>query len=105
MLPNHSLQRGNLSLVFLDQVRRLYVLIEGTSLQLADLNLPMSFMHIDLITGKPPEHCGSIGQIVYAAMVQVLKKPENERFQIIAEHDAKTVFSSRVSLASTESSI
>ena len=47
----------------------------------------MPFARIDLIAGKPPEYRRTIGQIVYAAMVTILKAPENDRFQIITEHD------------------
>jgi phenylpyruvate tautomerase PptA (4-oxalocrotonate tautomerase family) len=48
----------------------------------------MPLARIDLIKGKSAEYCQTIGQIVYAAMVEILKAPENDRFQIITEHDA-----------------
>ncbi len=47
----------------------------------------MPFARIDLIRGKTPEYRRTIGQTVYAAMVEILKAPENDRFQIITEHD------------------
>ena len=47
----------------------------------------MPFARIDLIKGKPPEYRRTIGQIVYTAMVEVLKAPENDRFQVITEHE------------------
>jgi phenylpyruvate tautomerase PptA (4-oxalocrotonate tautomerase family) len=47
----------------------------------------MPLARIDLIEGKPAEYRRTIGQIVYAAMVEILKAPENDRFQIITEHD------------------
>ncbi len=49
----------------------------------------MPFAHIDLIKGKPAEYRRSIGQIVYTAMVEILKAPENDRFQLITEHEAE----------------
>lgn len=49
----------------------------------------MPFARIDLIKGKPAEYRRAIGQIVYAAMIEILKAPENDRFQVIAEHDAE----------------
>jgi 4-oxalocrotonate tautomerase len=48
----------------------------------------MPLARIDLIKGKPRSYRRSIGDVVYKAMVEVLKAPENDRFQVIAEHDA-----------------
>jgi 4-oxalocrotonate tautomerase len=48
----------------------------------------MPLARIDLIRGKPPSYRRTIGDVVYNAMVEVLKAPENDRFQVIAEHDA-----------------
>lgn len=48
----------------------------------------MPFARIDLIRGKPPTYRRTIGEVVYAAMVEVLKAPENDRFQVVTEHDA-----------------
>lgn len=47
----------------------------------------MPLARIDLIRGKTPDYRRTIGQVVYAAMVEVLKAPENDRFQVITEHD------------------
>ena len=47
----------------------------------------MPFARIDLIKGKPAEYRRAIGQIVYAAMVEILKAPEHDRFQVITEHE------------------
>lgn len=47
----------------------------------------MPLARIDLMKGKPAEYRRIIGQVVYAAMVEILKAPENDRFQIITEHD------------------
>jgi phenylpyruvate tautomerase PptA (4-oxalocrotonate tautomerase family) len=46
----------------------------------------MPLVRIDLLKGKPPEYGVEIGHIVYKALVEVLKVPENDRFQIITEH-------------------
>jgi phenylpyruvate tautomerase PptA (4-oxalocrotonate tautomerase family) len=48
----------------------------------------MPLARIDLIKGKPSSYRRTIGDVVYKAMVDILKAPENDRFQIIAEHDA-----------------
>ena len=47
----------------------------------------MPLARIDLMKGKPAKYRRTIGQIVYSAMVEILKAPENDRFQIITEHD------------------
>ncbi len=49
----------------------------------------MPFARIDLIRGKPAEYRRTIGEVVYKAMVEHLKAPEHDRFQVIAEHDAE----------------
>jgi phenylpyruvate tautomerase PptA (4-oxalocrotonate tautomerase family) len=47
----------------------------------------MPLARIDLIKGKTPEYRRTIGEVVYKAMVEILKAPENDRFQVIAEHE------------------
>jgi 4-oxalocrotonate tautomerase len=47
----------------------------------------MALARIDLIKGKPVEFRKAVGDAVYTAMVEILKAPENDRFQVIAEHD------------------
>jgi 4-oxalocrotonate tautomerase len=46
----------------------------------------MPLARIDFLKGKPPEYGVQIGQIVYRALVDILKAPENDRFQVITEH-------------------
>lgn len=46
----------------------------------------MPLVRIDLIKGKPEEYCRGIGNIVYESMVEVLKIPKDDRFQVITEH-------------------
>jgi phenylpyruvate tautomerase PptA (4-oxalocrotonate tautomerase family) len=48
----------------------------------------MPLARIDLIKGKPSDYRRTIGNVVYKAMVENLKAPENDRFQVINEHDA-----------------
>lgn len=48
----------------------------------------MPFARIDMIKGKPPEFRQAVGDAVYQAMVDILKAPAGDRFQVIAEHDA-----------------
>ena len=46
----------------------------------------MPLARIDLTQGKSPEYRRTLGDIVYEAMVDVLKSPRGDRFQVIAEH-------------------
>ncbi|GLI95430.1 tautomerase family protein [Methylocystis echinoides] len=46
----------------------------------------MPLVRIDLMEGKPVEYCRGIGDVVYQAMIEVLKAPKDDRFQVIAEH-------------------
>jgi phenylpyruvate tautomerase PptA (4-oxalocrotonate tautomerase family) len=46
----------------------------------------MPFVRIDLVRGKSTQYKRTIGDVVYAAMVDILKAPANDRFQVIAEH-------------------
>lgn len=45
----------------------------------------MPFARIDLVRGRPPEYRRTIGDVVYQAMVDVLKAPVDDRFQVITE--------------------
>jgi 4-oxalocrotonate tautomerase len=47
----------------------------------------MPLARIDLIKGKPAQYRQPIGDVVYSAMVDVLKAPKDDRFQAIVEHD------------------
>jgi 4-oxalocrotonate tautomerase len=48
----------------------------------------MPLARIDMIEGKPAEYRQTVGEVVYRAMVEVLKAPEGDRFQVIAQHAA-----------------
>jgi 4-oxalocrotonate tautomerase len=48
---------------------------------------PMPLVRIDLLEGKTPEYREQVGQIVYRAMTETLNVPQNDRFQVITEHD------------------
>jgi 4-oxalocrotonate tautomerase len=52
---------------------------------------PMPFVRIDLVAGKSAEYRRTIGEVVYDAMIQTLKVPEDDRFQVIAEHSAENL--------------
>jgi hypothetical protein len=41
----------------------------------------MPLARIDLIKGKPAQYRQAIGDVVYSAMVDVLKAPKDDRFQ------------------------
>ena len=47
----------------------------------------MPLVHIDLTKGKDENYRRKLGQAVYAALRSV-GVPENDRFQVISEHDA-----------------
>ena len=47
----------------------------------------MPLARIDLIKGKSVEYRQTIGAVVYTAMVEILKAPKDDRFQVITEHD------------------
>lgn len=46
----------------------------------------MPFVRIDLIEGKPADYRKTIGEVIYDAMRATIDVPENDRFQVIAEH-------------------
>ncbi len=46
----------------------------------------MPFARIDLVEGKPAAYRRTIGDVVYQAMVDVLRAPVDDRFQVIREH-------------------
>ena len=51
----------------------------------------MPFVRIDL-SNKHPEGFGQqVGEIVYAAMRQVINVPENDKFQVITRHESHEV--------------
>jgi phenylpyruvate tautomerase PptA (4-oxalocrotonate tautomerase family) len=41
----------------------------------------MPLARIDLVKGKSPEYRKTIGDVVYNAMVDILKAPKDDRFQ------------------------
>jgi phenylpyruvate tautomerase PptA (4-oxalocrotonate tautomerase family) len=48
----------------------------------------MPLARIELAQGKSVEYRRTIGEVVYDAVVEILKAPKDDRFQIIAEHTA-----------------
>lgn len=48
----------------------------------------MPFARIDLTAGKSAEYRGTVGDVVYDAMIHVINVPKDDRFQVIAEHPA-----------------
>jgi 4-oxalocrotonate tautomerase len=49
----------------------------------------MPLVRIDLVEGQSGEYCRGIGDVVYEAMVEVLKAPKDDRFQVITEHPGR----------------
>jgi phenylpyruvate tautomerase PptA (4-oxalocrotonate tautomerase family) len=51
----------------------------------------MPLARIDLPAGKPASYRRAVADVVYEAMVETLKAPKGDRFQVIAEHAADTL--------------
>ena len=51
----------------------------------------MPLVRIDLRKGTQPEFRRALGDSVHRAMVETIKIPEQDRFQIITEHDAQSL--------------
>ena len=49
----------------------------------------MPLVRIDLAAGKPAGHRRAIGDVLHDAMRATFNLPENDRFQVIAEHPAE----------------
>jgi 4-oxalocrotonate tautomerase len=47
----------------------------------------MPLVRVDVPKGKSAEYRRSIAEEIYTAMVDVLKVPKDDRFQVISEHD------------------
>ncbi len=47
----------------------------------------MPLVRIDLARGKPAEYRRAIGDVVYAAIIDVLGAPKGDRFIVITEHE------------------
>ena len=48
----------------------------------------MPFARIDMIEGRSDAFRQAVGEIVYQAMVEILKAPAGDRFQVVSEHRA-----------------
>ena len=48
----------------------------------------MPLARIDLVQGKSAEYRRTVGDAVYEAMVEFLRAPKDDRFQVITEHPA-----------------
>ena len=48
----------------------------------------MPLVRIDLAEGQSPDYRRTLGEVVYNALVEILKVPEDDRFQVITEHPA-----------------
>ena len=49
----------------------------------------MPLVRIDLNQGKSAEFRKTLGDIVYRAMRETINVPENDKFQVITQHDAE----------------
>jgi len=48
----------------------------------------MPLARIDVPQGKSADYRAAVGEIVYDAMINMLKAPKDDRFQVITEHSA-----------------
>lgn len=48
----------------------------------------MPLVRIDMLKGKTPEQRRIIADVIYDAMISTLNVPQNDRFQIISEHQS-----------------
>ena len=55
----------------------------------------MPLVRIDLVEGRPVEYGRGIGDVIYHAMVDVLKVPKDDRFQVITEHPERSLIATR----------
>lgn len=46
----------------------------------------MPLVRIDLPAGKPADYRSAVAEVVYAAMIETLNVPKDDRFQVITEH-------------------
>ena len=51
----------------------------------------MPLVRVDLIQGKSSDYKKAIGDVIYEAMLAILKAPTNDRFQVITEHPAEAL--------------
>ncbi len=47
-----------------------------------------AFIRIDMPMGRSPEKRRIIADVIYDAMIATLNVPQNDRFQIISEHES-----------------
>ena len=47
----------------------------------------MPFVRIDLKRGKSAEYRKTLGEIAYKAMIDLINVPQDDKFQVITEHD------------------
>jgi 4-oxalocrotonate tautomerase len=50
------------------------------------MEIAMPLARIDLVQGKSDDYRRTVGDVVYEAMVDILKAPKDDRFQVINEH-------------------
>jgi 4-oxalocrotonate tautomerase len=67
----------------------------------------MPLVRIDLVRGTASEYRAAVGDVVHTALVEQLGVPQDDRFQVIAEHDrAGFIFDrSYLGIARTEACI
>lgn len=46
----------------------------------------MPYARIDMAEGKSATYRRTVGDVVYDAMIEILKAPKDDRFQVVTEH-------------------
>jgi 4-oxalocrotonate tautomerase len=47
----------------------------------------MPLTRIDLLRGKPPEYRATLRDVIYETLNRVVGVPDNDRFEVLTEHD------------------
>src|SRR3569623_2140667 len=55
----------------------------------------MPLVRVDMPTGKSADYKRKISDVVYEAIIGILKAPEGDRFHVITEHQPETLFIDR----------
>ncbi|MFJ8622279.1 tautomerase family protein [Kitasatospora sp. NPDC093550] len=58
----------------------------------------MPLVRIDLVRGRSPEKVRAIADAAHRAVIEVLRLPERDRFQIVTQHDPEEIIAEDVGL-------
>jgi phenylpyruvate tautomerase PptA (4-oxalocrotonate tautomerase family) len=55
----------------------------------------MPFVRIDMVQGKSADYRRTIGEVVYDAIIDVLKAPKDDHFQVVSEHPSENLIADK----------